>query len=112
MSDKLKEASMQLNRLILESEEYQKYCLYKRELAQMPELSRQVHEFRKKNFEIQLEGDADDVDEAVKLAVEYRAVLENPMAASYLNAELSLCKMLQGITKNIYYDIDMELEFL
>lgn len=112
MSDKVMEASNQLNTLILESEEYQKYCLYKKELEQMPELRRQVQEFRKKNFEIQSDGDIDDREAVASLAVEYKAVLENPMAASYLNAELGLCKMLQAVTKNICSGVDLELEFL
>lgn len=112
MSDKVIEAARNLNTLILESEEYQKYCLYKKELNQMPELRKKVHEFRKKNFEVQLEGDIDDREVAARLAHEYKAVLENPLSASYLNAELGLCKMLQGVIKDICYDIDLELEFL
>ncbi|MFQ9934008.1 MAG: YlbF family regulator [Lachnospiraceae bacterium] len=112
MSDKVMEASDRLNTLILESEEYQKYCLYKKELEQMPELRRQVQEFRKRNFEVQLEGDVDDMETAARLAVEYKAVLENPMAASYLNAELCFCKMMQTVTKNICRELDLELEFL
>lgn len=112
MSGNVIETAKRLNTMILESEEYQKYCLYKKELGQMPELRKKVHEFRQKNFEVQLEGDIDDREAAARLAHEYKAVLENPLAASYLNAELCFCKMLQGVTKDICRDIDLELEFL
>lgn len=112
MSDNINETAKKLNTIILESEEYQKYCLYKNELSQVPELRNKVHEFRKKNFEVQLEGDVDDRESAARLAGEYRALLENPLVASYLNSELGFCKMFQSVVKDICRDIDLELEFL
>lgn len=115
MSDNVIEASSELNTRILESDEYQKFCLYRKELEQSPELYNRTMEFRKKNFELQLDadiGDADDREAAAGLANEYKDILENHIAASYLNAELSLCRMLQNVTKNIYMDINLDLEFL
>lgn len=112
MSDIIMESSKKLNELIKESEEYQKYCLYKKELIQIPELYEQVQEFRKRNFLIQLEADTFDKEAASRLADEFRPVLENPLAASYLNAELAFCKMSQRISKTVCSDIDLELDFL
>lgn len=109
MSNAVIKTSKELNALILESEEYQKYCLYKKELSQMPELKAMVQEYRKKNFEI--EGQ-DSLRRKTDLSYECKNLLENPLVASYLNAELSLCKMLQNVTTNICKNIDLELDFL
>lgn len=112
MSEDVVKASKILNKLILESEEYQKYCLYKKEIKQTPELKKRLDEFRMKNFELQLEGNPDDHEAVVNLAREYRDVLENPIAACYLNSELSFCKMLQTVSKDMCSGVDLELDFL
>ena len=112
MSEQVMKSSNQLNRLILESEEYQKYCLYKKELSKMPELKERVHEFRRKNFEIQFQENLDDKEAADKLAQEYKDVLENAIAASYLNTELSFCRMMQRVSKNMCRNIELEIDFL
>lgn len=105
-------SSKQLNTLIRESEEYQKYCLYKKELSQIPELYERVQEFRKRNFVLQIETETYDKEAASRLSDEFRAILENPLAASYLNAELAFCKMSQRIFREVCDDIDLELDFL
>lgn len=105
-------SSKQLNTLIRESEEYQKYCLYKKELSQIPELYERVQEFRKRNFVLQIEAETYDKEAASRLSDEFRAILENPLAASYLNAELAFCKMSQRIFREVCDDIDLELDFL
>ena len=112
MSENVINSSKQLNTLIRESEEYQKYCLYKKELSQMPELYESVQEFRKRNFVLQIEADTYDREAASKLSDEFRTILENPLAASYLNAELAFCKMLQRVFGAACDGIEMELDFL
>lgn len=112
MSENIINSSKQLNTLIKESEEYQKYCLYKKELLQTPGLYEQVQEFRKRNFVLQLEADTYDKEAASRLSDEFRQVLENPLAASYLNAELAFCKMSQRVFKAICDGIELELDFL
>lgn len=112
MSENIINSSKKLNTLIRESEEYQKYCLYKKELSQTPELYEQVQEFRKRNFVLQLEADTYDKEAASRLSDEFRQVLENPLAASYLNAELAFCKMSQRVFKAICDGIELELDFL
>lgn len=109
MSDAVIKTSKELNAQIMESEEYQKFVLYKKELSQFPELKAMVQEYRKKNFEIDGE---DSFKRKTDLSHECKNLLENPLVASYLNAELSLCKMLQNVTTNVCKNIDLELDFL
>ena len=101
MSEDIINSSKQLNTLIRESEEYHKYCLYER-----------VQEFRKRNFVLQIEAETYDREAASRLSDEFRAILENPLAASYLNAELAFCKMSQRIFREVCDDIELELDFL
>lgn len=112
MSENIINSSRQLNELIRESEEYQKFCLYKKELSQIPELFERVQEFRKRNFVLQIEADTYDKEAASRLSDEFRGVLENPLVASYLNAELAFCKMSQNIFKEVCDGIELELDFL
>lgn len=109
MSDAVIKASKELNNIILESEEYKRFSLYKKELAAMPELKEAVQEYRKKNFEI---ARSENPQKKTELLYDNKNLLENPIVASYLNAELSLCKMIQNVTANICRNIDLELEFL
>lgn len=114
MSDSVNviEASKELNRIIRESEEYQKFCLYQEELQQEPELYARTLEFRRKNFEIRIDNILDDAEQASQLAREYKDILETPLSASYLNAELGFCRMMQVITRNICDGIELGLEFM
>lgn len=112
MSENIINSSKQLNMLIKESDEYQKYCMYKDEISKLPELYREVQEFRKRSFLLQLEDDTYDKEVASKLSDEFKSVLENPLAAAYLNAELAFCKLSQRIFKEICDGIELELDFL
>ncbi len=112
MDDEISSKAYELKQKILESDEYQRYNLYKEELDEYPELKRKIQEFRKKNFEFQLDNSQDKVSKAHKLLEEYKEVLENSMTSAYLNSELALCKQLQHVYKILNEDIDLELDFL
>lgn len=112
MSEDIINSSKHLNALIRESDEYQKYCLYKKELSQIPELYERVQEFRKRYFVLQIEADTYDKEAATRLADEFGPILDNPLTASYLNAELAFCKMSQRVFREVCEGIEMELDFL
>ncbi len=112
MDDEISAIAYELKQKIFESDEYQRYNLYKRELEEYPELKRQIQEFRRKNFEFQLDNSQDKVSRAYKLLEEYREVLENSITSAYLNSELALCRQLQHVYKILLEDIDLELDFL
>ena len=61
---------------------------------------------------LQIEAETYDREAASRLSDEFRAILENPLAASYLNAELAFCKMSQRIFREVCDDIELELDFL
>ncbi len=112
MADSVLEVSRQLNECLKASEEYQKYCLYRTELDQYPELFEKVQEFRRRNFEMQLQAGMGNNEAYPKLAEEYKHILENPLVSSYLNAELTFCKLSQRAIQAVCMDIDLQLDFL
>ena len=112
MSDKVIDKTLELKKLIIESDEYQKYSLYKEEIDQQPELRKKLQEFRLKNFELQLEGKSENKERILRFLDESREILENPQTMAYLNSELALCKKLQSVYKLLNDGIDLELDFL
>lgn len=112
MAEDIIEKTEELRRLIIESDEYEKYRLYKDELDLMPELKEKLQQFRQKNFEIQLEGKTDNKEYLVRFVNESKDILENQHTLAYLNAELALCKKLQQIYRVLSEGIDLDLDFL
>lgn len=60
MGDELIEKAQELKTMIQNSAEYQKYDSCRHILKEDEELYRKVNEFRKKNFEFQTEGSAEN----------------------------------------------------
>ena len=112
MSESVIELSKQLNKEILESDEYKKLRKYKKDLDKYPELRNSVQEFRKKNFQMHIENTGEDMTAAMRLEGEYKELLSNPLVTAYLNAELNFCRIAQKVSKNICRDIDIDLDFL
>lgn len=112
MSELIIELSKQLNKEILESDEYRKLRRCKKALDKNPELRDQVQEFRKRNFQMHLENTGVDMAEAIRLEGEYKELLSNSVVTAYLNAELNFCRIAQRVSKNICRDIDIDLDFL
>jgi cell fate (sporulation/competence/biofilm development) regulator YlbF (YheA/YmcA/DUF963 family) len=77
------------------------YCNYRaahQKVAEQPELLEQINNFRRKNFIMQqtLAGD-ELLERSDDLAREYAGFRENPLVDQYLSAELSFCRMKQGM---------------
>ena len=74
-------------------------------------INRKVNEFRKKNFEFQTEGSAEN-GQADRLAEAYADVLGQKAVMEYMNAELILCRKLQEIYGLLVGDLEFDLDFL
>ncbi|MCQ2493052.1 MAG: YlbF family regulator [Lachnospiraceae bacterium] len=93
--------------VIKKSEVYLEYRRQLELLKQDPELKRQVDEFRKRNYEMQMNEDM-DFGMLTRFQNEFKAFRENPLVDNFLAAELDFCKMMQKINFSITEAIDFE----
>ena len=112
MTDAMRIKAEEFKQTIMESEEYQKYDMYRRLLNETPELKDRVNEFRKANISLQMEENAQNRDEVQRLSAEYNDAMTSSVVREFLNAELIFCKMLQQINLMLISDIELELDFL
>lgn len=112
MEDEILEKAAQLRDLILSSDEYTKFQLYRTRLLKEEELYRKVNEFREKNFELQITGGSANANLVEHLAQQYINVLEKPAVCEYMQAELILCRKLQQMYRVITEKIELDLNFL
>lgn len=89
------EQSKQLNSMIKQSAEYQKYMDTKRVLYDNGELYNQLRDFRNRNNAIQSKQAGDIFDEMNALLREYDELLHNSIVSDFMNAEQRICKMMQ-----------------
>ncbi len=86
------------------------YLEYKKQLdllRQDPELKRQVDDFRKRNYDMQLSGDF-DFAKLESFREQYRDFRANPLVDGFLAAELDFCRMMQNINFRIIDAVDFE----
>lgn len=107
------EASKILADAIKNSEEYKNYKQCQYELKKNPQMETTVNELRRYNFELQnAEGVSDMYDEVAKIYDRFASVRKNTAARRYLRAEMSLCRMTQEMVRNIFDEIDIDLDFI
>ncbi len=103
--------TIELQKAIQNSSAYEDYRKALELLKENPELKHKVDEFRGKNY--QLQNSADDLDyfeEIEKLEREYREIRKHPLASSYLDKELTLCRMVQRVEEKLVGMIDLDIE--
>ena len=112
MTDAVKNKAEELKYVILNSEEYKNFDMYRRKLLENPELRDKVNQFRAANVQMQImKANSGNVD-VQKFAAENEELLNNSLVRDFLNAELILCKMLQKINKILVSEVELELDFL
>ena len=88
---------------------YKKYVMQLTRLKQNPELSKQVNDYRKLNFEMQNAAQVDDLfDKMDYFEKEYKQFRENVIVDDFLTAELALCRMMQEINALIVDGLNFE----
>lgn len=111
MQDNVDIYTKALIRVIKDSEEYREFYAAKHKLARMPELKRQINEYRTETFRLQNYGDAQTLYERVKQFNEQHATFrKDPLVNEYLSTELAVCRMLQKIFATLVDNIDLELD--
>lgn len=112
MTKAVKEKAEELKQVILDSEEYRNFDMYRRLLNQTPELKEKVNQFRAANLRLQIMPVGDDKNAQQQLATEHNDLLNNSVVREFLNAELLFCRMMQQLNTMVVSDIDLELDFL
>ena len=93
----------ELVQAILASEEYREYLECFAKIKEQPELYERVGDYRKRNFMF---------DEVMRFQMENSAIRKNALVNQFLKAELSVCRMLQGITRTISDNVELDIDFL
>ena len=97
---------------ILNSEEYKEYRRLQAEMDRIPDLKRQVDEFRMRNFELQNSQDVPDMFVAMEnLNNEYADMRNQDIVNRYLMTEITFCRFVRDIYKDIVEAIDIDLDF-
>ena len=100
----------QLINAIRNSDVAQKYEEIRKTVEQDAELSRQINEFRRRNFELQTQTYPDQMMEVSdSFTKEYACFRENPLVQEFLEAELAYCRMLQEVTTEIVGVVALDL---
>lgn len=102
----VEDATQELIRKIRESDTYAEYLQQREKLMENPDLFEKADEFRKRNFEIQNDGQDGLFEKMDMLEQEYSEILENPLASDFLNAELAFCRMIQEINMMVAAEVD------
>ena len=88
---------------ILNSEEYREYRRLQNEIDRIPDLKRQIDEFRMKNFMLQNSPDGQNL---------YADMRNQDIVNRYLMTEITFCRYMSDIFKDIAEVIDVDLDFL
>ena len=103
----------ELAQAVADSEESKSYLHYLEEIKKQPELYEKVCDYRRRNFELQNMDVADNMfDEVMRFQMENAGIRKNELVNEFLKAELSVCRMLQGITRVIADSVELDTDFL
>lgn len=111
MNDSVKGKAEELIRTILQSDEYKNYEHYRQCLMENLELRDRVRTFRKTRMDAMYSGQSSQ-EISDLLTSQYIDILNNTIAAGYLNAELEVCKMIQNVNSIIIGGVQLDLDFL
>ena len=111
MNEKVKFKAEELIRTILESEEYRNFDIYRQKLYETPELRDRVQTFRKARLEAEYSNKSGK-EISNLLSSQYADILNNTVAANYLNCELQVCQMMQKVSDILTGGLQLELDFL
>lgn len=109
---RVEEETYDLVEAIKDSREYSQYQWLYLEIKKNEELSRRLDEFRRRRFELEMADVEEGLDAQRKLAEEFREFLIDPLAAQFLSAEYTYCKMVRQAVYRITECLDMEIDFL
>ena len=89
--------------------DYQSYLKLEAELDKDKDLKKRVDEFRIRNFSLQKEENVDLFDAVDDIDREFVELRKNPVVEEYLEAELSVCKMVQRVLNAIHHEVKIDV---
>lgn len=111
MKDNVEIYTASLLHAIRDSREYREFQAAKRGLKDMPDLKKQINEYRKENYRLQNYGEEETLFQTMNDFQQRNAeLLRNPLVSEYLRCELAVCRMLQKIALTVVESVDLELD--
>ena len=104
--DEITERVYALTEAMKENRDYQRYLFLEAELQKNRELKKQVDEFRLRNYYLQ-ESDVDLYEAVDVVDREFQERQKIPVVNAYLDAELSVCKMIQRVLETISQEVQI-----
>ena len=104
--DEITERVYALTEAMKENRDYQRYLFLEAELQKNRELKKQVDEFRLRNYFLQ-ESDVDLYEAVDEVDREFQELQKIPVVNAYLDAELSVCKMIQRVLETISQEVQI-----
>ena len=104
--DEITERVYALTESMKENRDYQRYLFLEAELQKNRELKKQVDEFRLRNYYLQ-ESDVDLYEAVDEVDREFQELQKIPVVNAYLDAELSVCKMIQRVLETISQEVQI-----
>lgn len=105
--------SEELNRALLDSEEYQQYVNAGKAVKEQPELYQAMNEYRKRNRHVQLYASEETVfDETNKLVTEFEHVLKNETVREFLAMERKFVRMMQQMYVILGNHLDFDDDYM
>ena len=89
--------------------DYQSYLKLEAELDKDKDLKKRVDEFRIRNFSLQKEENVDLFDAVDDIDREFVELRKNPVVEEYLEADLSVCKMVQRDLNAIHHEVKIDV---
>ncbi len=89
--------------------DYQSYRKLEAELDKDKELKKRVDEFRLRSFSLQKKDDVDLFDAVDDIDREFGELRKNPVVEEYLEAELSVCRMIQKVFEAINHEVKVDV---
>lgn len=103
----------QLNQVIKNSEEYNRYQEAMKRVMDNQELYRKMNEFRKRNYDLQSYDDGvNRYQEIHNLALEYEVVLRHPLVNEFLVAEQILTRKMARVYETIAEGLELDYSYM
>ncbi len=106
-------AARELNRIVKESEEYERYQHAMKAVKEDAELYHSMNQFRRRNYELQsYEDGVNRYQEIRDLCHEYEEVLRDPLVNEFLLAEQILVSKLQEVYNIIVDGLEFDYDYM
>jgi Protein of unknown function (DUF964). len=108
--DRIKNSVNELIKTLKAHEDYVEYCQCREELEHLPDLKKRVNAFRVRSFKLHNGIVFDDIFKENDIIMEeYLELIKYPLVKKLLESELSLCRMVQSVHREIAASVDLDI---